>query len=68
MREAEFRNYLEGIETIKSKNKAINSRISRANTAEQIIGTSLDYVVSDDDRMYDALVKIFTGLVETSER
>lgn len=66
MREAEFRNYLEGIETIKSKNKAINSRISRANTAEQIIGTSLDYVVSDDDRMYDALVKISSDPRERS--
>ena len=44
MREAKFRNYLQGIESIKSKDKAINSRISRAKTAEEIIGTSLDYV------------------------
>ena len=58
MRESDFRSYLEGIESIKSKNKAINSRMSRANTAEEIIGSSLDYVVSDDDRMYSALVKI----------
>lgn len=58
MRESDFRSYLEGIESIKSKNKAINSRISRANTAEEIVGMSLDYVVANDDRMYDALVKI----------
>lgn len=58
MRENDFRSYLEGIESIKSKSKASNSRISRANTAEEIVGMSLDYVVSDDDRMYDALVKI----------
>lgn len=66
MRESEFRSYLESIETIKSKDKAIKSRISRANTAEEIIGTSLDYVVSDDDRMYDALVKISADSRERS--
>ena len=58
MRENEFRVYLENIDTIQSKCKAVNSRISRANTAEEIVGKSLDYIVSDDNRMYDALLKI----------
>lgn len=56
MRESDFRSYLEGIESIKSKNKAINSRIIRANTAEEIIGSSLDYVVSDGDRPHFGFV------------
>lgn len=58
MRELEFRRFLEAAEKINSKDKAVNSRISRANTEEEIIGTSLDYVVADDDRMYEALLKI----------
>ena len=66
MRESEFRTYLENIETIKSKNKAVNSRISRANTAEEIVGASLDYIVADDTRMYEALVKIATDPRERS--
>ena len=58
MREEGFRKYLEGVDTIRSKCKAVNSRISRANTAEEILGENLDYIVADDDRMYDALIKI----------
>ena len=58
MRENEFRVYLESIESIHSKCKAVNSRISRANTAEEIIGENLDYIVADDNRMYMALLKI----------
>ena len=46
MRENEFRVYLESIESIHSKCKAVNSRISRANTAEEIIGENLDYIVA----------------------
>ena len=55
MRENEFRTYLEEAEQINSKSKAVSSRISRANIAEEIIGRSLDYIVSDDDRMYESL-------------
>ncbi|MDO5577275.1 MAG: hypothetical protein Q4F84_09355 [Fibrobacter sp.] len=59
MRESDFRTYLENAEQINSKNKAVNSRISRANTAEEILnGESLDYIVADDERMYAALVRI----------
>lgn len=55
MREKEFRNYLEEIETISSKTKAINSRISRAIKAELLLNASLDEIVASDDRMYHAL-------------
>ena len=58
MREAEFRTFMEHAESINSKSKAVRSRISRAYTAEEILGTSLDIIVIDDDRMYDALIKI----------
>ena len=58
MREAEYRSFLEHAESINSKSKAVRSRISRAYAAEEILGNSLDYIVTDDDRMYDALVKI----------
>ena len=58
MRETEYRSFLEQAESINSKSKAVRSRISRAYVAEEILGNSLDYIVIDDDRMYDALVKI----------
>lgn len=58
MREAEFRTYLEEAEDISSKSKAVNSRVSRANIAETILGISLDSVVVDDDEMYEALIRI----------
>ena len=58
MREAEYRSFLEDAESINSKSKAVRSRVSRAYTAEEIMGCSLDYIVTDDERMYDALVKI----------
>lgn len=59
MSESDFRSYLEDAEEIDSKNKAVNSRISRANAAEEILnGESLDYIVADDNRMYEALVRI----------
>ena len=55
MRELEYKEYLESAEEINSKNKAVKSRISRAYKAEDILGCSLDEIVIDDDRMYDAL-------------
>ena len=36
----------------------INSRIRRIGSIEEILGADMDYVVSNDDRMYDALVKL----------
>ena len=58
MREDEFRAFLERANQINSKNKAVRSRISRAIIAETILNNSLDYIVADDDRMYEALMRI----------
>ncbi|MBP3802498.1 MAG: hypothetical protein J6I76_01175 [Oribacterium sp.] len=37
---------------------AVRSRLSRANAAEELIGTSLDTAVADDEKMYEALLRI----------
>lgn len=37
---------------------AIKSRLSRANKAEGLISVDLDTVVSDDEKMYEALISI----------
>ncbi len=58
MREADFRHYLENAEEINSKDKAVNSRVSKANTAERILGESLDFIVSNDGKMYQALLML----------
>lgn len=58
MRENEFRSYLEGSEQITSKEKAVNSRVSRAYVAEEILGDDLDYIVKDDKKMYESLLII----------
>ena len=58
MRIEEFRRFLEDAERIESKTKAVNSRLSRANTSESILGENLDAIVSDDRRMYEALLRI----------
>lgn len=38
--------------------KAINSRVSRARRAERILQEDLDCIVSNDDRMYSALIAL----------
>ena len=58
MRECEYRSFLESAEKITSKEKAVNSRVSRANVVEDILGEELDCVVMDDKRMYRALITI----------
>ena len=58
MREDKFMAFLEQSNQITSKNKAVRSRISRAIVAETILNNSLDYIVTDDDRMYEALMRI----------
>ena len=38
--------------------KAVKYRMSKARKAEEILRTSLDVVVNDDDRMYEALEEL----------
>ena len=54
MMEQAFEIYLTNDPAITSP-KAVKSRMSKARKAEGILKTSLDVVVSDDDRMYEAL-------------
>ena len=58
MRTEAFRRFLEDAESIKSKNKAVSSRISKAAAAESILGHDLDTIVVSDQKMYEALLKI----------
>lgn len=66
MREDQFRTYLSRIDEITSKEKAINSRVSRGYAVEEIVGESLDSIVSNDDEMYKALLKVKTSPKERS--
>lgn len=56
MQDKNFREYLE--QSGQFTQKSITSRVAKANAAERIIGYSLDVVVSDDDKMFDALVAL----------
>ena len=58
MREQDFEEYLRSDESIKSKKKAVVSRISKARLIERVLGVDLDEVVSDDDVMYDTLIRV----------
>ena len=58
MQEIRFRRYLEELENPKLTDKAIKSRISKGNKVERILEMSLDKIVSDDNLMYDSLIKL----------
>jgi hypothetical protein len=62
VREREFENYLLEDENIVSKVKAVRSRVNKARMIERHFDTSLDYIVSDDKRMYESLLKIKTEM------
>lgn len=56
-RESEFENFLLREKTINSP-KAVVSRMSKARKAEGILGHELDFIVADDDLMYDSLIAL----------
>jgi hypothetical protein len=56
-RESDFTRFLMQEKSITSPN-AISSRMSKARTAEGILGKDLDIIVSDDDLMYDSLIAL----------
>ncbi|WP_445613776.1 hypothetical protein [Geobacillus sp. YF-1] len=58
MREKEFRNYLINDSNIKSKVKAVNSRVARALRVERELNVDLDNIVKDDKAMYNLLLQI----------
>lgn len=66
MRDQEFEDYLLQDDNIKSKVKAVRSRINKARMIERHFDTSLDKIVSDDDIMYETLVRIKAEMKDTN--
>jgi len=66
VREREFENYLLKDENIVSKVKAVRSRVNKVRMIERHFDTSLDYIVSDDRRMYESLLKIKAEMKDTN--
>lgn len=58
MRDAEFAKYLDADANIKSKDKAVRSRMTKARKVEQHFNISLDSVVADDNKVFDILCRI----------
>ena len=57
MRETQFENYLRNDPSITS-DKSVSSRMAKARKAEAILSMDLDEIVLNDDRMYEALLKL----------
>ena len=66
MRERNFAEYLNNDPNIKSKVKAVNSRLSKARLVERQLETSLDSVVADDNLMYRTLCRIKSEMNDTN--
>lgn len=66
MREQEFENYLLEDKNIVSKVKAVRSRVNKARMIEKHFSISLDQIIADDHRMYDALIKIKAEMNDTN--
>ena len=66
MRDQEFEDYLLQDDNIRSKVKAVRSRINKARMIERHFDTSLDTIVSDDEIMYEILVRIKAEMKDTN--
>ncbi|OMC76785.1 hypothetical protein BK125_17175 [Paenibacillus odorifer] len=58
MKEEQFMRFLEKDSSILSKEKAVNSRMSRARKVEKFFNVNLDDVVRSDEKMYQLLKRI----------
>ncbi|GAB6006901.1 hypothetical protein ABS784_15980 [Geobacillus sp. G4] len=58
MREEEFRKFLMNGGNIKSKVKAVNSRLAKALRVERELNVNLDDIVKNDEAMYHLLLQI----------
>lgn len=58
MLELQFETFLASQSSITSKDKAVNSRMSKARAVERQLQVSLDYIVANDQRMFEALQKL----------
>lgn len=66
MRESEFENYLLADNSIKSKVKAVRSRMNKAKMVERHFKISLDNIVNIDDVMYETLLRIKAEMNDTN--
>jgi hypothetical protein len=66
MIEPEFENYLLADENIKSKEKAVRSRIAKARLIERHFDIALDEIVNDDDKTYQFLLRIKAELKDAN--
>lgn len=66
MRESDFQSFLTEDGNIKSKTKAVNSRLSKARLVERHFDICLDTIVSDDEKMFDTLVRIKQEMKDTN--
>lgn len=66
MRKTEFENFLNANSKIVSKTKAVRSRINKARMVERHFNISLDAIVSDNDKMYNILVRIKQEIKDTN--
>ena len=58
MRELDFESFLNSDSNIISKTKAVRSRVTKAKLIERYFGTPLDFIVSNDEMMYNTLLRI----------
>lgn len=66
MRERDFEEYLINDPNIKSKVKAVSSRLSKARSVERQFETSLDKIVADDNLMFETLCHIKNQMNDTN--
>lgn len=66
LRESDFAEYLNNDPNIKSKVKAVNSRLSKARLVERQFETSLDSIVADDNLMFHTLCRIKNEMNDTN--
>ena len=66
LRERDFAEYLNNDPNIKSKVKAVNSRLSKARLVERQFETSLDSIVADDILMFQTLCLIKSEMNDTN--
>lgn len=58
MKEFEFKKFLTESNNIESKDKAVQSRVSKALRVERDLKVNLDSIVKDDEEMYNLLLAI----------
>ena len=58
MKEEQFAAYLESLDSITSKDKAVSSRMSKARKIERDLKVNIDSIVNDDLTTYQTLLRI----------